>query len=232
MNALFRKLRHLFTLGRSAPFVIAVDGPAASGKGTIAEKLARHYDFDRLDTGALYRMAGWRVLNAGGDPSNVGDALAAVRGLKFGELDQAALRSEDVGEAASKVAAIPELREALLDHQRDFARHPPGGKGAVIDGRDIGTVVCPFADVKLFVTARDEVRAHRRFMELHGEQPDRGEAQVLADLKARDKRDSERAVAPLRAAPDAVLLETSELDIDAAVATALAIVDKALARRS
>lgn len=230
MTALSRLFHGLFA-SVQRPFVVAVDGPAASGKGTIAEALARHYDFDRLDTGALYRAVGWRVLKAGGDPASADDALAAARDLKSGELDQAALRSEEVGDAASKVAAIPELRQALLGYQRDFARHPPGGKGAVIDGRDIGTVVCPGADVKLFVTARDEVRAHRRFLELHGENADVSEGQVLAELKARDRRDSERAVAPLRAAPDAVLLETSELAIDAAVATALAIVDKALARR-
>jgi len=231
MTALQSMIKGLFSRA-PRPFVVAVDGPAASGKGTIAEALARHYDFDRLDTGALYRMVGWRVLKSGGDPTNADDAVAAASGMKFGELDQAALRSEEIGDAASKVAAIPELREALLGYQRDFAQHPPGGKGAVIDGRDIATVVWPAAEVKLFVTARDEVRAHRRFLELHGERNGMSEGQILADLKARDRRDSERAVAPLRPAPDAVLLETSELAIDAAVATALAIVDKALSRRS
>lgn len=229
--SIFGALKHLFTEGHRSPFVIAIDGPAASGKGTIARRLAEALHFDRLDTGALYRAVGWAVLSTGGDPTNAHDAVAAARQLRPGEIDETCLRTDAVGDAASKVAAIPEVRAALLDFQRNFARRPPGGRGAVIDGRDIGTVIVPHADVKIFVTARDEVRARRRFEEQHATHPDTRECDVLIDLKARDRRDSERAVAPLKAAADATVLETSELDIDAAVAAALVIVEKVLAHR-
>lgn len=224
--------KHLFGNDARKPPVVAIDGPAASGKGTIAKRLAERLNYDHLDTGALYRAVGWRVLHDGGDPANADDALRAARALVPGEIDESVLRNDAVGDAASKVAAIPAVRTALLDFQRQFAGHPPCGRGAVIDGRDIGTVVVPGADVKIFVTARDEVRAHRRFLDLRGDDPEIRECDVLMDLKARDRRDSERQVAPLKAAIDAVLLDTSELDIDAAVAAALAIVEKALARRN
>jgi cytidylate kinase len=223
-------LKHLFDSSRH-PFVIAIDGPAASGKGTIARRLAETLHFDRLDTGALYRAVAWAVLSAGGDPMKVADAVKAAHELRPGAIDETCLRSDTIGDAASKVAAIPEVRAALLDFQRNFAKKPPGGRGAVIDGRDIGTVIVPHADVKIFVTARDEVRARRRYEELRAERPHLRESDVLADLKARDRRDSERAVAPMTAAPDAHLLETSELDIDTAVTAALKIVESVLAKR-
>jgi cytidylate kinase len=200
--------------------VIAVDGTAASGKGTLARRLARHFGFAHLDSGALYRLTALGVYEAGGDPTRVADAVAAAERIDPARSDIAAIRSDAIGQAASVVAAIPEVRSALLDFQRRFAAHPPSGvAGAVIDGRDIGTVVCPDAPAKLFVDARPEIRAHRRWLELGGD-----EAAVLAEILARDARDRTRAIAPLVPAADARLLDTSDLGIDAAFAAALALV--------
>jgi cytidylate kinase len=205
--------------------IVAVDGPSASGKGTLARRLAAALEFAFLDTGLLYRAVGAAVLAAGADPAEPTAALAAARNLDLTALDPAPLRQEAVGQAASVVAVIPEVRAALLDLQRRFAASPPGGQaGAVLDGRDIGTVVCPQADIKIFVTASPEARARRR----HKELLERGEAsiyaRVVADMRERDRRDSERAVAPLRPAADAVVLDTSALGVDEAVQAALEIV--------
>lgn len=194
--------------------IIAVDGPAAAGKGTIARALARHFGFHFLDTGSLYRMVGLSLIRRGKDPSDTAAAIAAAKALNPAKFDDAALRTEEVGAAASIVAVIPEVRAALLDFQRSFAKQKPG---AVLDGRDIGTVVCPEADVKLFVTASPEVRARRRQMELGTASYE----EVLADIRARDRRDSGRATAPLAAAADAVILDTSAMDIDVATAAAI-----------
>ncbi|CAM3264278.1 d(CMP) kinase [Paracoccus nototheniae] len=188
------------------PFIIAIDGPAASGKGTIARALAAHFGFHHLDTGLLYRATGAK----GGDP------VAAALGLGPEDLGRDDLRSAAAGQAASRIAAIPEVRAALVDFQHRFAAQEPG---AVLDGRDIGTVICPHAQVKLYVTASDDVRAARRAAEL-GADP----AQMLAELRERDRRDTERATAPLRPAGDAVVLDTSTLSIDAAIADAIAAV--------
>ncbi len=193
------------------PFIIAIDGPAASGKGTIARALAARFGFAHLDTGLLYRATGAK----GGDP------VQAARGLTPADLGRADLRSAEAGRAASRIAAIPEVRAALVAFQRDFAAREPG---AVLDGRDIGTVICPDAAVKLYVVASDAVRAARRAAEL-GADP----AEMLAQLRERDRRDSERATAPLRPAGDAVVLDTSALSIEEAVAQAIATVERARA---
>lgn len=198
-------------------FTVAIDGPAASGKGTIGRAVAAHFGFEHLDTGLLYRAVGRRML-AGEGP------LDAARALGPGELEGAELRGPEVAEAASKVASIPEVRAALVDFQRAFA-HRAGG--AVLDGRDIGTVICPDAAVKLFVTASDAVRAGRRWKELRERGLDVGVDEVLADLRARDQRDSTRADAPLKAAEDAVVLDTTEMSIDDAVAAAVRAVEAA-----
>lgn len=195
--------------------IIAVDGPAASGKGTLARRLAAHFNFAFLDTGLLYRAVGLAVLRKGRDPADPKAAEAAARELDLDALDDPALRSDEVSEAASKVAVIPGVRAALLGLQRGFALNPPDGKkGAVLDGRDIGTVICPNADVKLFVTASPEVRASRRHKELLARGVDSIYARVLQDLRERDARDAARAVAPLKPAADAYVLETSGLDAD------------------
>lgn len=198
-------------------FTVAIDGPAAAGKGTIGRAVAAHFGFAHLDTGLLYRAVGRRALR-GEDP------VEAARSLRAEDLEADDLRSPEVGQAASRVAAIPEVRRALLDFQRAFARREGG---AVLDGRDIGTVVCPEADIKLFVTASDEVRADRRFRELREKGHETSREAVSADLRARDARDSARATAPLRPAPDALILDTSEMDIDTAVARAIAAVKAA-----
>ncbi len=216
----------------SSPLVIAIDGPAAAGKGTLARRIAEHYGFAHLDSGRLYRAVGLSLLEAGRDPHDEEAAAAAARALDPAILTRPELRREDVGEAASIVAAMPAVRAALLAFQRRFARQPPGdAPGVVIDGRDIGTVICPDAEVKLFVTASDEERARRRQREL----ADRGEradfATVLADLKRRDARDARRATAPLKPAADAILLDTTEMDIDAVFATARRIIDSRLQAR-
>ncbi len=197
-------------------FTVAIDGPAASGKGTIGRALAARFCFAHLDTGLLYRAVGAQVRD-GVDP------VAAAQGLRLVDLDRADLRSGAAGQAASEVAAMPEVRAALVQFQRDVARREGG---AVLDGRDIGTVICPQAEVKLYVTASDAVRAHRRWLELSAAGDARGEAEILDDLRARDARDSARADAPLSAAPDALLLDTTELTIDAAVEKAVRAVEE------
>ena len=195
--------------------IIALDGPAAAGKGTLSQNLARTFDLAILDTGLLYRAVGAGVLMAGGDPANPDAAIAAADALNPGDLENPDLRTEAVAQAASKVSAVPEVRSKLLEFQRNFAKNPPDGKkGAVIDGRDIGTVVCPDADVKLFLTASVEVRAERRFKELQGRGQEAIYARVLDDMKERDQRDASRAVAPMVAAPDAFQLDTGGLDAD------------------
>lgn len=204
--------------------VIAIDGPGAAGKGTLSRRLAAHLGLDYLDSGSLYRAVAWRVLEAGADPVDPQAALAEAKRLDPADLNQPALRTERVARAAALVAQFPAVRTELTAFQRRFAAAPPGGRGAVIDGRDIGTVVCPRAKAKLFVTASLPERAKRRFLELQ----ERGEkaiyAAVLEELEARDRRDKERAVAPLVAAPDAYVLDTTDLDPDAAFAAALTYV--------
>ena len=211
--------------------VIAVDGPAASGKGTIARRLAAAYGFAHLDTGMLYRAVG-HLARQSGNPSDEACATAAARRLEseltsdVGSklLDDPALRGDEAAAAASQVAAIGPVREALLAFQRRFAQQPPGGaEGAILDGRDIGTVVCPDAQLKLFVTATPEIRADRRWRELRGRGIDAIYPQVLEELRRRDARDSERAVAPLVPAVDAFVVDTSELDADQAFEAALAL---------
>jgi cytidylate kinase len=197
--------------------VIAVDGPAASGKGTLAKRLAAHFGLPHLDTGLLYRAVGWRSSQTGKSPAEVAAELAAA------DLADPALRSDQAGQQASKVGAIAEVRDNLLKFQKEFASQ---GGGAVLDGRDIGTVICPDAPVKLFVTARTEVRAERRYRELRAKGVDTIKPRVLAEMAERDRRDSERAAAPLRAAPDAWLLDTSDMDADAAFAAALAFIER------
>ncbi|NCQ23992.1 MAG: (d)CMP kinase [Rhodobacteraceae bacterium CG17_big_fil_post_rev_8_21_14_2_50_63_15] len=196
-------------------FTIAIDGPAAAGKGTIGRALAAHFGFAHLDTGLLYRATGRKMLQ-GLDP------VAAARSLRAEDLLADDLRSSEVGQAASRVAAIPEVRQALLDFQRAFARRTGG---AVLDGRDIGTVICPEAEVKFFVTASDAERARRRHLELSEKDPRLTLKEVVEDLRQRDARDSARATAPLRPAKDALLLDTSEMTIEEAVATAVAEVE-------
>ena len=201
--------------------IIAVDGPTASGKGTVSKELAKHFGLPFLDTGLLYRAVGWTLREQGGDPDNPADALAACN-FESALLDNPGLRSEAVGGLASRVSVHPEVRRALDKRQKDFARQPGG---AVLDGRDIGTVIAPDADVKLFVTASSEARAVRRFEEMkrRGEQVDFDD--ILADILQRDERDQNRAVAPLRPAADAVLLDTTNLTIDAAIQQAIALVN-------
>ncbi len=206
--------------------IVAIDGPSASGKGTLARRLAEALDFAYLDTGMLYRAVGAAVLAAGADPGEPAAAVEAARAIELSDLERPGLRGEAVGQAASIVAVMPGVRGALLALQRRFAAAPPGGAaGAVLDGRDIGTVVCPEAEVKIFVTASLEGRARRR----HKELLERGEASIYArvvqEMRARDGRDSERAAAPLRPAPDAVVLDTNELDAEDTFRAALEIVD-------
>ena len=202
--------------------IIAIDGPAASGKGTIARRLAEHMGVPHLDTGLLYRATACALLDAGHRLDDVEHAVAAARGLALLDFDEARLRGREMGDAASVVAAIPAVREALIDAQRRFARR---AEGAVLDGRDIGTVICPEAPVKIFVTAAPETRAQRRALELarRGEKVDY--VLVLEDIRRRDERDSNRSSAPLKMADDAVALDTTTLDIEAAVAAAIAIVE-------
>jgi CMP/dCMP kinase len=217
----------------AAPVVIAVDGPAASGKGTLARRLARHFGFAYLDTGSLYRAAAAKALDAGADPHDPDAAAAAARSVTLADLADPRLREENVAAAASVVAAIPAVRAALLGLQRGFAHHPPEGQpGAVLDGRDIGTVVCPEALAKVFLTAAPEARAMRRFKELQGSDSGIIYERVLQDMKARDTRDSGRQAAPLARAAEALELDTTALDEDAAFAAAVAFVAKRLESRS
>ncbi len=202
--------------------IIAIDGPAASGKGTLARRLAKHFGLAYLDTGSLYRAVALQVLLNGSKPQDLEGALKAARELDATLLDDPRLRSGQVGEAASIVAAVPEVRAEMLEFQRRFASAPGG---AILDGRDIGTVVCPNADVKIFVIANSEVRAQRRFAELQARGEPVSLEGVQADLRARDARDQERAVAPLHPAADALLLDTSELDIETAFNTAVSMID-------
>jgi len=202
--------------------IIAVDGPAASGKGTLARRLAGHFDLHHLDTGLIYRAVGLAVRASGHDLDDVAAAVRAAGALDLTQFSPEALRPTAAGEAASRVAAIPEVRAALLEYQRNFARREPG---AVLDGRDIGTVVCPDADVKLFVTATAETRARRRWHELAALGDPLSYEAVLADIQRRDARDSERAVAPLKPDPGARLLDTTLLDIEAAFQAALDLVE-------
>jgi cytidylate kinase len=204
--------------------IIAIDGPAASGKGTLGKRLAMHFGFAHLDTGLLYRAVAYDLLQAGLPLSDETHAVEAARRLDADSLDCELLRGAAMGEAASKVAAIPAVRAALVDLQRAFAARP---EGAVLDGRDIGTVICPDADVKLYVTATPEERANRRHRELSGRGDPISYDEVLADIQARDARDTGRAVAPLRPAEDASLLDTTKMDIDAAFRAAVAIIDAA-----
>ena len=201
--------------------IIAIDGPAASGKGTLARKLAQHFGLPHLDTGLLYRATARALIEAGERFDDVDAAVAAARGLALRDFDEAQLRGRSMGEAASLVAALPPVRHALAAAQRTFALRP---EGAVLDGRDIGTVICPEADVKIYVTASPQTRAQRRALELANRGEAADYAAILADIKLRDDRDANRAVAPLRAAEDAHRLDTTAMDADAAFRAALRFV--------
>jgi cytidylate kinase len=203
--------------------IVAIDGPAASGKGTLARKLAQYFGLPHLDTGLLYRATARALLDAGERLDDVAAAVAAARGLALTEFDAGRLRGRDMGEAASVVAAIPAVRDALAAAQRSFALRP---EGAVLDGRDIGTVICPEADVKIFVTASPGTRAQRRALELAGRGEPADYAAILEDIRIRDDRDRSRAVAPLRAAADAHELDTTAMDADAAFRAALVFVSQ------
>jgi len=205
--------------------IIAIDGPAASGKGTLARRLAAHFGLPHLDTGLLYRGVARALLDAGGDVADAAAAARAAKALDLGRLDDGPLRGREMGEAASIVSAFPGVRAALLDRQRAFAGQ---AAGAVLDGRDIGTVVCPDAHAKLFVTAEPEERARRRHLELQGRGDPTPYDSVLADILMRDERDRNRAAAPLRPAEDAVVLDTTPLDPEGAFAAALALVQDRL----
>lgn len=207
--------------------IVAIDGPSASGKGTLSKRLAAHLGFAHLDTGKLYRAVGMMVLHGGGDPADESVALQAAKSLEPAILADPELGGDIAAVAASKVAAIPSVRDLLLQFQRHFAAVPPGGlKGAVLDGRDIGTVVCPEAEVKLYVTANTDIRAERR----HKELLERGKsiiyAVVLQDMKERDERDTNRSVAPLKPAEDAFILDTSDLNADQAFSAALEEIER------
>lgn len=211
---------------REDNIVIAVDGPAASGKGTIARALAAHFGLAHMDTGVLYRAAALNLWRWGGDPTSEFEAVRACAELNL-DPDDPELRSEPVSRIASSISAYPAVRSALLERQRDFAATPGG---AVLDGRDIGTVIAPEATAKLFVTATPEVRAERRMRELEGRGMHAHLEDVLADIRARDDRDSTRSEAPLRKAADAILLDTSELGLEEAIAEAIRLVSERLAK--
>ena len=208
--------------------IIAIDGPAASGKGTLGKRLAAHYGLAHLDTGLIYRAVAKALIDGGQSPGDMKAAAAAAKALDPSHFDEVALQAHSISEAVSIVSAIPEVRDALLAFQREFAARPPG---AVLDGRDIGTVICPNADVKIYVTATPEIRARRRSAEYRAQGRNIDEAAVLADIRKRDERDQNRAAAPLRQAPDAHLLDTTHLDIDAAIRAAIDIVEASRAGR-
>jgi cytidylate kinase len=212
----------------TAPLVIAIDGPAASGKGTLARQLAGHFGLRHLDTGLTYRAVAAALLAGGADLGDVQAAAAAATALDLTCLDRQHLSSHAIGEAASRIAVMPALRRALVDKQRAFAHMPPG---AVLDGRDIGTVVLPDSPAKLFVTASPETRARRRALEIRAAEADIDEAEVLADIRKRDARDMARTDSPLRPAADAYLLDTTDLDIEAAFRAAVDYVSRAIASR-
>ncbi|MEG6508306.1 (d)CMP kinase [Methyloligella sp. 2.7D] len=207
--------------------IIAIDGPAASGKGTLSKLVAAHYRLAYLDTGALYRAVARDTIANGGDPADAQAAAAAAKKVDPATLDDQALRAQRLGEAASQVARHEAVRQALLSYQREFAQKKPG---AVLDGRDIGTVICPEAEVKLFVTASPEERAHRRYLQLAEAGIGVSEAEVLADIRRRDERDKNREAAPLVQAVDAYLLDTTNLAIDAAFKAAIDVIDGTLGR--
>jgi len=209
--------------------IVAVDGPAAAGKGTLARRIAQHYRLDHLDTGRLYRATALEALEAGADPADPAAAEAAAQRVRADRLGNPRLNEERVAKASSVVAAIPGVRAALLAFQRDFARRP---RGAVLDGRDIGTVVCPEAEAKIFVTASADARATRRFKELRAAGVEAIYERVLQDMKDRDARDSGRQAAPLKPADDAFVLDTTALDAEAAFAAAIAYIDGKLAGKS
>jgi len=208
--------------------IIAIDGPAASGKGTIARRLAARYGFRHLDTGLIYRAVAKAVLEAGASLDDHSRAVALAEALDPTAFDERALKSHAISEAASRISSVPGVRAAVAKFQRDFAAAPPG---AVLDGRDIGTVIAPSAEVKIFVTAAPEVRAKRRALELNASGQAVNETEILADILRRDERDTNRTLAPLKAAPDAHLLDTTHLDIDAAVRAAIDIVEAVRAGR-
>lgn len=206
--------------------IIAIDGPAAAGKGTLARRLAARFDLALLDTGLLYRAVGKGMLRRGEDLEDVQSAAGAAQKLRASDLDAADLRDEDAATAASKISIVPGVRAALLKFQRDFASHPPDGKkGAVLDGRDIGTVVCPDADVKLFITASAEIRAERRYKELLARDVPAIYARILEDVEARDARDRDRSASPLVPADDAIIIDTSDLDADGVFKIVLDAID-------
>lgn len=209
--------------------IIAIDGPAASGKGTLGKRLAHHYGYRHLDTGVIYRAVAQALLEVGADLTNEALAVAAAMELDPEKFGNPVLKTQKVGDAASVVSAIPKVREVLINFQRQFAVDPPG---AVLDGRDIGTVICPDADVKIFVVAHPRVRARRRTLEARARGEAADEAAVLADILKRDERDQNRATAPLKPAPDAYLLDNSQLDIESGVRAAIDIVEAVRAGRS
>jgi cytidylate kinase len=208
--------------------IIAIDGPAASGKGTLAKRLAAHYGYHHLDTGVIYRAVAYALISEGADLDDEAAAVKAAQGLDPGTFDNPALKSHQVGTAASVVSALPKVRAVLVEFQRQFAAKPPG---AVLDGRDIGTVICPNAEVKIFVVADPRVRAHRRALEARARGEAADEATILADILARDERDRNRTVAPLRPAEDAYLLDNSHLDIEGGVRAAIDIIEAVRAGR-
>jgi len=208
--------------------IIAIDGPTASGKGTIAKRIAAHYGFHLLDTGLLYRAVARAVLDVCQSLENSEAATACAQKLDFAALDENRLRTREIGDAASVVSAYPGVRQALFEGQQLFAQKKPG---AVLDGRDIGTVICPEAEAKLFITANPEIRAHRRWLELVKLDPALSEESVLADIRRRDERDSNRSTAPLKIADDARLLDTSLMDIETASREALRLIETSLSRQ-
>jgi cytidylate kinase len=208
--------------------IIAIDGPAASGKGTLGKRLADHYGYRHLDTGVIYRAVAYTLIQSGIELHDEAAAVAAALELDSRKFDNPALKTQQMGEAASVVSAFPRVREALVSFQRQFAAGPPG---AVLDGRDIGTVICPDADVKIFVVADPRVRAWRRTMEARARGEEADEAAVLADIIRRDERDKNRPIAPLKPAPDAYLLDNSQLDIEGGVRAAIDIIEAVRAGR-